>query len=120
MTRRWSVTGLLLAMSTLIHADQVEIVHAEAHALGQQKYRITVTLKHADSGWQHYANAWHVYSEQGQRLGTRTLLHPHVDEQPFSRSLSLSLPVGTQLVEIRAADSVHGISAHTFSLPVPP
>ena len=42
----------------------------------------------ADSGWDHYANRWEVLEPEGQVIATRTLLHPHVDEQPFTRSLS--------------------------------
>ena len=42
-------------------------------------------------------------------LGERVLLHPHVDEQPFTRSLSgVTVPSGTEQVTVRAHDSVDG------------
>jgi len=40
---------------------------------------------------------------------TRTLLHPHVDEQPFTRSQSgIAIPAGVDQVRVRAHDLVHG------------
>jgi hypothetical protein len=66
-------------------------------------------VRHADTGWDHYANRWDVLAPDGTVLGTRTLLHPHENEQPFTRSLSgVSVPEGVRLVTIRANDSVHG------------
>lgn len=68
-----------------------------------------VTLKHADSGWDHYADKWEVLAPDGTVLGSRVLYHPHVDEQPFTRSLSgVNIPAGIKQVTIRGRDSVHG------------
>ena len=42
-------------------------------------------------------------------LGTRTLAHPHVDEQPFTRTLNhVEIPEEIDVVYVRAVDSVHG------------
>lgn len=42
-------------------------------------------------------------------LGTRRLEHPHVSEQPFTRSLrGVVVPEAVTLVRVRAHDSVHG------------
>jgi hypothetical protein len=50
-----------------------------------------------------------VLSLDGTLLATRTLLHPHETEQPFTRSLGgVAIPDGVATVEIRAHDSVHG------------
>jgi len=66
-------------------------------------WRFDVTLSHPDSGWDHYADGWEVLDEQGNRLGYRKLLHPHVEEQPFTRSLSsVMVPDGVRRVYIRA------------------
>ena len=68
-----------------------------------------VTLKHGDTGWEHYANEWTVVAPDGSILGTRTLLHPHVNEQPFTRSLSgVKIPADIKQITIRAKDLVHG------------
>ncbi len=71
-------------------------------------YSFSVTVRHADEGWEHFANRWEVLSLDGAVLETRVLAHPHVNEQPFTRSLSgVKLPAGTKEVRIRAHDNVH-------------
>jgi hypothetical protein len=72
-------------------------------------YSFNVTVRHADEGWEHYANRWEVLSLEGAVLATRVLAHPHVNEQPFTRSLSgVKLPAGTKEVRSRMNDKVHG------------
>jgi len=72
-------------------------------------WRFEVTVAHADTGWEHYADGWEVAGPDGTRLGYRELLHPHVTEQPFTRSLGgVSIPPDVTRVSIRAHDSVHG------------
>ena len=84
----------------------VEKVTAKKGADGL--YTFNVTVRHADEGWEHYANRWDVVAPDGTVLGTRVLLHPHVDEQPFTRSLrGVEIPEGVKSVVIRANDSVH-------------
>ncbi len=68
-----------------------------------------VTLAHPDTGWEHYADGWEVRDSQGNRLGLRVLHHPHVEEQPFTRSLSnVVIPAGTKAVFIVPRCSVDG------------
>ena len=91
-------------------AGEVEIVKVrfEQHA---GSWQVSTTLRHADSGWDHYADAWRVVDAQGKILGTRTLFHPHENEQPFTRSLGdLSIPKGVATVFVEAHDKVHGWS----------
>lgn len=89
-------------------AGAVDIVKAKASQQGEGWY-FTVTLKHADTGWDHYADAWRVVTEDGQVLGERTLYHPHVDEQPFTRGLGdVKIPKDIKKVYIEAHDNVHG------------
>jgi hypothetical protein len=65
-------------------------------------------VRHADTGWEHYADHWRVLSPDGDELGRRILHHPHVSEQPFSRSLSgIHIPAETRVVTVEAHDSVH-------------
>ncbi|MEZ4582876.1 MAG: hypothetical protein R3A10_14775 [Caldilineaceae bacterium] len=42
-----------------------------------------MTLAYPDTGWDDYADGWHVATPAGEILGTR--LHPHVNEQPFTQ-----------------------------------
>lgn len=100
-------------------AGQADVLDAEADG-GDGTWRFTVTVRHADEGWDHYADQWQVLTPDGEVLGTRTLYHPHVDEQPFTRSLSdVAIPADVDRVVIRARDSVHGYSGVTFELTLP-
>ena len=90
--------GCLLCTSQLL-ANEASIVEAKIlPAGGERQFQIHVTLEHADTGWDHYANRWDVLDENGELLGSRTLHHPHVNEQPFTRSLSLTIPAGVCLL----------------------
>lgn len=112
--------GLTLLFGTLLSvraiAGDVEIVGVEATRSGDA-WRFSVTLKHADEGWDHYADLWQVIGSDGKVLGERVLAHPHVNEQPFTRSLGgVVIPAGTDTVTIRARDSVHGFSKNEQSV----
>ncbi|MCW8920529.1 MAG: hypothetical protein OQK68_03545 [Sedimenticola sp.] len=102
---------LILLFSSPLHSGSVEVVSAEAKRTGIGQYHIQATLRHADTGWDHYANAWRVLAPDGSILGERILYHPHVNEQPFTRALSsILIPPGTPYIEIEGQDLVHGSS----------
>lgn len=87
-------------------ADVISVGYAVA---ADGTYRFDVTVRHADAGWEHFADKWQVIGAGGAVLGERVLLHPHDKEQPFTRSLSgIAIPAGTQSVTIRAHDRKHG------------
>ena len=99
--------GLFASLSAL--ANKVDIVDVQVTPQGSGSYRFDVTLKHDDEGWDHYASKWQVLSPLGKLLGERVLLHPHVSEQPFTRSLGgVEIPAGLREVDVRAWDTVHG------------
>jgi hypothetical protein len=114
---------LLIVMALIPFACQagdVKIVNAEARKTGDQLYSFSVTLEHADTGWDHYADQWQVLTLDRQVLGTRTLYHPHVGEQPFTRSLgNVKVPAGLSTIIIKAHDKVHGVSPQTYELQLP-
>jgi hypothetical protein len=94
----------LACFATPVLADPPDIVGAEVSGT-----RVSVTLAHPDTGWDHYAGGWRIEAEDGSVIGTRELLHPHVQEQPFTRSLTVAdLPDGPLF--IRAKCSVDGWS----------
>jgi hypothetical protein len=83
-------------------------------------WRIDVTIRHPDTGWDHYADGWEVLAPDGSRLGYRELVHPHEDEQPFTRSLSgIAVPAGADHLLIRPHCLVDGWSGTTFRLDLP-
>jgi len=87
---------------------------------GDNTYTFTVTVRHADNGWDHYANRWEVLSPEGEVLATRVLLHPHDHEQPFTRSLSdVKIQAGVQTVTVRAHDLKHGWGGKTVTVKLP-
>nr|WP_163267021.1 hypothetical protein [Chelativorans alearense] len=96
----------------------VEAVDIRPEAGGT--YRFDVTVAHGDEGWDHYADRWEVLDEDGTVLATRVLAHPHVDEQPFTRSLSgVAVPEGVTHVVVRVRDSVHGHGGGEVRLALP-
>ena len=112
-------TLLVLLIALPAAADPAEIVGAEAIP-GADGWRFDVTLRHADTGWDDYADGWRVEAEDGTVLGTRELLHPHVQEQPFTRSLGgVALPEGTREVWIAASTNVGGWEGERFALTLP-
>lgn len=87
-------------------ADVPTIEHVAASCTPKRICSFDVTVKHADTGWDHYANRWEIQSESGKILATRILHHPHVDEQPFTRSLeNVQLPNNITEVYVVAFDT---------------
>ncbi len=98
-----------LSMLGMAEADDVKIVAADFVSRGNNQWSVSVTLKHADAGWDHYADNWRVTDGDGNVLGDRVLHHPHVEEQPFARSLGgVKVPEGVTTLYIEAHDKVHG------------
>ena len=111
---------LLSALLSAAHAGQADVLAAEARKAPDGSWTFAVTVRHADEGWHHYADAWELRSVDGRLLARRILLHPHVEEQPFTRSLAgVRLPPGTKRVRIRAHDSVHGYGGRELELELP-
>jgi len=111
MAHRWWVAMVMMSVmvSGPVFAGEADVVDVELNRESPRVYRFDVTVSHSDTGWKHYADRWEVLAPDGSILGTRVLFHPHVDEQPFTRSLSgVEIPEGITSVRIRAHDSVHG------------
>jgi hypothetical protein len=103
------MSGLVL-ISNIARAGDVEIQNVYLQQQGSS-WRADVTLKHADTGWEHYADAWRLVDASGKLIGTRVLYHPHVNEQPFTRSLAnIKIPAGTDIIFVEAHDKQHGWS----------
>ena len=109
--------ALLLPAAAMADAPVIEKVTATAQG---NAWRFDVTISHGDTGWEDYADGWRVLDMDGKELGLRTLFHPHVNEQPFTRSLGgVTIPDGTTQVQIEARDLKGGWSGTpiTFDLP---
>jgi hypothetical protein len=86
----------------------------------KNSYNFSVTVFHKDTGWKHYADKWEIVGKNGTIFGTRTLYHPHVDEQPFTRSLSgVEIPNHVKTVTIRAHDTIHKYGGKVITIKLP-
>jgi hypothetical protein len=96
-----------------------DVVDASVERSGDL-FVVTATVQSADTGWDRYADAWEVRTLTGEVLDTRVLAHPHVGEQPFTRSLTgVDIPEAVTTVEIAARDSVVGFCGTTATVAVP-
>ncbi len=111
------MVGILVFISNVCIASDVKILNVKAEKTPAQKFNISVTLEHDDEGWEHYSNAWRIYSPEGELIGERVLHHPHVDEQPFTRTLlGLSIPAELSEVIVVAVCSKTGESKNSYKL----
>ena len=102
-------SALVLVLSHSSKANDINILAAAIIHQSHGEYLVNVKLEHHDTGWQHYADEWRLVDNKGNILGSRVLHHPHVHEQPFTRSLSnVKLSNELQAVFIEAHDKVHG------------
>jgi hypothetical protein len=99
--------------SNMANAD-VLFVDAQETAVGL--WTFSVQVAHPDTGWEDYADGWDVVLPDGMvaKLNasdpfTRLLVHPHENEQPFTRSQSnVPIPPEVTTVTVRAHDLVDG------------
>lgn len=110
----------MVCTASSLHAGEVDVVKVVVRPAGPGTYHFAVTLRHDDTGWDHYADRWEILSPEGKVLASRVLMHPHVQEQPFTRSLSgVSVPESIREVTVRGHDSVHEYGGKEVSVAIP-
>lgn len=98
----------LIGAASIAAAGDADVVGVTASCSADRVCRFSVTVRHDDAGWEHYADRWEIHSLDGKVLGIRELAHPHDHEQPFTRSLEgIRIPDGITEVRVRARDSRH-------------
>jgi len=98
-------------------SGEADVVEARAILTDGGRYRFTVTVRHGDTGWSHYADRWEVLTDEDTVLAPRVLHHPHENEQPFTRHLdNVLIPLGVSRVWIRAHDKVHEYGGITVAV----
>lgn len=99
---------ILLLLATPAIAGEADVLAVEAAPADDGTWRFEVTVRHADAGWEHYADRWEILAPDGTVLAERVLLHRHDDEQPFTRDLpGVRIPDGVASVRVRAHDKLH-------------
>jgi hypothetical protein len=113
--------ALFLAIATgVAAAGEADVIAVKAARAKDGTWRFDVTIRSNDKGWDYYADAFEVVAPDGRVLGTRVLLHPHDDEQPFTRELDgVSIPAGVDRVVIRARHKPKGYDGRTQELKLP-
>lgn len=110
----------LLTFAVVSYAGEADVIGVEVKKTGEHTYTFIVTVSHTDQGWEHYTDKWDIVAPDDTVLDTRTLHHPHIDEQPFTRSMSgVKIPEGIDSVTIRAHDSVHKYGGKTITITLP-
>ncbi len=122
-SQTYSVLLLIAALGVpagAARAGEADVVAVVATVSAAGVYRFDVTLLHEDSGWEHYADAWEIRDGDGKVLASRVLAHPHVNEQPFTRSLDeVRPPASLRRVTVAAHDSLHGYGGAEMTVDLP-
>lgn len=115
-------------MPSLAYAGgNADVLRAEARQSSPGNWHFSVTLEHPDTGWEDYADGWDVVLPDGTVIKpnaseefTRTLWHPHVNEQPFTRAQSgVQIPASVTEVTIRAHDIRDGFGGKEIKVALP-
>ena len=110
------LTTLLLSPPALAGQADVELVRV---VCGKTLCDFLVTVRHTDTGPDHYADRLEVVGPRGEVLGTREFERPHVDEQPFTRPMNdVPVPADVRDVTVRAHDSRHGFGGLEVDVPI--
>ena len=109
-----------VALGSAAEAGEADVLSVQIECDDKSVCEFAVRVRHADEGWDHYADRWEVLTRDGRVLATRVLRHPHVGEQPFERRLSaVELPAELERVRVRAHDSVHDFGGAELSVDIP-
>lgn len=108
---------LELNLTDIDHWDYAHVLATRWQQTAANTYTVHATVRHADNGWDNYANVFQVVAANDNSHvsnGIRELLHPHDNEQPFTRSQRGVQARGQ--VRIEAADNVDGWGGSTIEL----
>jgi hypothetical protein len=120
MKRLFTIGGLCLATLDAAWAGKADVIDVKPSIERPGVYRFDVTVRSDDKGWHKYADKFDVVAPDGRVLGSRVLLHPHEDEQPFTRELDgVAVPAGLTEVIVRAHDKVEGYGGKEFTVKLP-
>ncbi len=119
MNTKTIFAAALLLASSPSWPGEADVIDVKVECRSDCTFQVTV--RHADSGWDHYADQWEILTPDRKLIAKRVLYHPHVHEQPFTRSLSgVRIPPGVKRVIVRARDKVHLYGGREMTVQLPP
>jgi hypothetical protein len=108
-----------MLVAGLAWAGEADVIAAKVSRVGGV-YHFDVTIRSNDKGWDYYCDRFEVMMPDGRVIGVRELLHPHENEQPFTRELNgVKIPAGTDHVLLRARHKPRGYGGAVFKLNLP-
>lgn len=110
--------SLLFVWSNL-HAGEADIIDTKVEC-SNNLCRFKITVQHNDEGWEHYAKHVEILNmNRDKLLGSRLFHHPHVQEQPFTRTATVLFKEPVDQVIIRAFDTVHEFGGKELVVEIP-
>ena len=104
----------------IVFGDQFpEVLAVEAAPRKNNSWRFNVTLSSPYDSRKRYADAWRVLDGEDNELGVRILGHDHANEQPFTRSKTITLPDNIRTVFVEGRDQDNGWSGQRFKVELP-
>lgn len=124
--RRLPIAALALAVALfaaapVAGAGEADVVAVKVSRSSTGAYDFDVTVRSNDKGWDYYADALEVLTPDGKTLlMRRVLLHPHEDEQPFTRGVhGVTVRAGLGKVMVRARIKPKGYDGATMIVDLP-
>ena len=97
-----------------------EVIGVQLVSRGDRVYDVVVSISSPYDSPERYADGWRVLDEQGNVLGTHTLMHDHASEQPFTRTQrALEIPEGVARITVEGRDLANGFGGGTLSIEIP-
>lgn len=119
-TSRRLAVFMLVASTLPALAGEADVTAVQVRPSGPDRFDFDVTIRSRDTGWARYADRFDVLAPDGAVLGTRELLHPHEDEQPFTRDLhGVRIQPGIRRVRVRAHMKGVGHDGATLDVALP-
>jgi hypothetical protein len=118
------ITSFMSAGDFNADRDFAQVLEVEAWRALNGKWVFSVTIDHRDEllddGSEHYADQWQVIDPRNNNvLATRVLTHSHINEMPFTRSMSgIEIPEELDSVIVRAGCTHHGFEGRRVRVPI--
>lgn len=114
------MVAIATAFATCAWAGEADVVDAKVRRSASSTFDFDVTVKSVDKDAGYYADAIEILAPDGKLLARRELLHPHEDEQPFTRDVyGVRIPAGVEVVVVRVHHSAKGYDGKTLTLKLP-